>query len=47
LDRFIVDTLPGEVVKAIGHSEETLYPFYEDLQNQHDKLRANLSEGKL
>jgi len=45
-DRFIAETLPGEVINAIGHSEKTVYPFYDDLQKCHDKLRAILSEGK-
>lgn len=46
-DRFLAETLPGEVVTALGHSEETLYPLYEDLQEQHDILRSKLSNGKL
>ncbi|MBM9512414.1 hypothetical protein [Desulfogranum marinum] len=46
-DRFLKDTLPGEVVQALGHSEKSLHPLYEDLQQRHDELRAKLSEGKI
>lgn len=46
-ERFLADTLPGEVVKAIGHTEKSLYPLYDDLQKQHDRLRAKLSSGKI
>jgi hypothetical protein len=46
-DRFVKETLPGEVVQALGHSEKSLYPLYEDLQQRHDELRAKLSEGKI
>ncbi|MCD6311969.1 MAG: hypothetical protein J7M11_05875 [Elusimicrobia bacterium] len=46
-DRFLAGSLPGEVIKALNHSEESLYPLYEDLQDQHDKLRAKLAKGKV
>jgi hypothetical protein len=42
-DRFMADTLPGEVVNALGHSEETLYPFYDDIQKNHDRIRDQLA----
>ncbi len=45
-DRFLAGTLPGEVVNALGHTEQTLYPFYDDLQQRHDELRVKLSDGK-
>ncbi len=46
-DRFLKETLPGEVVQALDHSEKSLYPLYEDLQHRHDELRAKLSEEKI
>jgi hypothetical protein len=46
-DRFLKDSLPGEVVQALDHSEKSLHPLYEDLQQRHDELRAKLSEGKI
>jgi len=45
-DRFMAETLPGEVVTALGHTEESLYPLYEDLQKRHDEIRSQLAEGK-
>lgn len=42
-DRFMADTLPGEVVNALGHSEESLYPFYDDIKKNHDRIRAQLA----
>jgi len=45
-DRFMADTLPGEVVMALGHTEESLHPLYEDLQQRHDELREKLAERK-
>lgn len=44
-DRFIAESLPGEVVLALGHGEEKLYPFYEHLKVTHDKLRTMLATG--
>lgn len=46
-DRFLAGSLPGEVIKALDHSEKSLYPLYEDLQCQHDKLRTKLANGKV
>ena len=45
-DRFMADTLPGEVVTALGHTEESLYSLYKDLQKRHDEIRSQLAEGK-
>jgi len=44
-DRFLSGSLPAEVIKALNHSEKSLYPLYEDLQRQHDKLRDKLAKG--
>lgn len=46
-DRFLAGSLPGEVIRALNHSEQSLYPLYEDLQLQHEKLRAKLAKGKV
>jgi hypothetical protein len=43
-NRFLSSSLPPEVVNAIGHSEEPLYPLYEDLQETFDRLTAKLEE---
>ena len=45
-DRFLAGSLPGEVIKALKHSEKSLNPLYDDLQRQHDKLRKKLAKGK-
>ncbi len=45
-DRFMAEALPGEVVTALGHTEESLCPLYEDLQKRHDEIRSQLAEGK-
>ena len=42
-DRFMAGTIPGEVVNALGHSEESLHPFYDDIQKNHDRIRAQLA----
>lgn len=42
-NRFMANTIPGEVVNALGHSEESLFPFYDDIQKNHDKIRAQLA----
>jgi hypothetical protein len=45
-DRFLAKSLPGEVIRALDHSEQSLYPLYDDLKCQHEKLRAKLAKGK-
>jgi hypothetical protein len=44
-ERYLSDSLPGEVLKRIDHSEAKLHPFYADLQVQHDRLRAEVARG--
>lgn len=46
-DRSLAGTLPGEVIRALKHSEQSLYPLYDDLQLQHEKLRDKLAKGKI
>lgn len=46
-DRFLAGSLPGEVIRALKHSEKSLYPLYDDLQQQHEKLRDKLAKGKV
>jgi hypothetical protein len=45
-DRFLAGALPGEVIKELAHSEESLQPFYDELQKKHDELREKLAKGK-
>lgn len=45
-DRFLAGALPGEVIQELNHSEESLQPFYDELQKKHDELRENLAKGK-
>jgi hypothetical protein len=45
-DRYLAGTLPGEVIIELKHSEQSLYPLYEDIQLQHEKIRSKLAEGK-
>jgi hypothetical protein len=46
-DRFMVGALPGEVIRELKHSEQSLYPLYDDLQLQHGKLREKLAKGEV
>jgi len=43
-NRFLAKTLPHEVLESIDHSEEELYPFYEDLETQTERLRQELKK---
>lgn len=43
-NRFLANTLPHEVLKLIDHSESKLYPFYEDLETQTNRLREELQK---
>ncbi len=45
-DRYLAGSLPGEVIGALNHSEECLYPLYDDLKLRHDELRIKLAKGK-
>ncbi len=45
-DRSMADAIPWEVMKALGHSENTLNDFYEDIDHQLTRLRAKLAKGE-
>lgn len=45
-DLFLAGALPGEVVQELNHSEESLQPFYDELQRKHDELRKKVAKGK-
>jgi hypothetical protein len=42
-DKILDDRLPRSVAPAIGHTESNLKPFYEHLEEEHDRLRALVS----
>lgn len=44
-ERWLVKSLPLEVLQALEHGEKSLHPFYEHLQNKHDELRKKLEKG--
>lgn len=46
-DRWLDKSIPREVLKDLEHSEKTLKLLYDDLQKNHDELRAKLSKGKV
>lgn len=43
-DRWLDKTLPQESLEFIGHSEDNLMPFYQDLSMQLDSLSQNLKK---
>ena len=44
-DRYLEDSLPGEVLQELDFSEQMLKDFYDDLQKQNDYLRGKLLKG--
>ncbi len=44
---YLNKTIPNEVLEKLEHSEESLKPFYEDLENNFNKLRKELSGKQL
>jgi len=46
-DRWIAKSIPSEVLKSLGHSEQWLHPFYKHLEEQHDHLRAQVQKGEV
>ncbi len=44
-ERWLAKSIPVEVVQAMGHTEESLKPFYEHIERKHDELRDHLSKG--
>jgi hypothetical protein len=45
-DRWTANALPAEVADELDHSEETLHPFYDHLEQRHNDLRGKLAQGK-
>jgi len=45
-DRWLAKSIPWEVIERLGHSEESLKPFYDHLRQRHDALRARSEQGK-
>jgi len=45
-ERWVARSIPHEVIKYLGHTEETLHPFYDHLEKKLDELRLRLSEGR-
>jgi hypothetical protein len=45
-DRWLTKALPSPVLERLGHREDTLNPFYEELQNKLGELRKKLTSGK-
>jgi hypothetical protein len=39
-DKILDDRLPRSIASAIGHTESNLKPFYQHLEQEHDRLRA-------
>ena len=44
-ERWVDKSLPVEVLRRLGHTEERLQPFYEHLASKHDEIRAKLKAG--
>jgi hypothetical protein len=41
-DKILADKLPRSVAPAIGHTEQNLYPFYQHLEEVHDRIRSEV-----
>ena len=41
--RWLEDSIPAKVLQEISHTEERLRPFYQDLENQQERLQKELS----
>lgn len=42
-DKILARTLPHSIAPAVGHTEKNLHPFYEHLEEVHDRLRSEIS----
>lgn len=42
--RWLEESIPAEVIQEMDHTEERLKPFYQDLENQLEKLQKELSD---
>ena len=45
-DRWLDKSMPVEVLEKLKYTEETLHPFYEDLEQTHGSLRKKLETGE-
>jgi len=45
-DRWLAKSLPSEVVKRLGHSEERLFPFYRDVATHFASLQEEVKESR-
>ena len=45
-ERFLAETLPGEVIKKLDHNEEKLHPFYEHLEKKLSELQAEVKDQR-
>lgn len=45
-DRWIDKAIPPEVIEALQHGEESLYPFYEHLEQAHRELQGMIKSGE-
>ena len=46
-DRSLDKSMPVEVLKELKHTEKTLHPFYEHLEQTHSSLRKKLESGEV
>ena len=45
-NRWLDKSLPAEVLAQLNHSEEKVYPFYEDLANNFARMQEALREKR-
>jgi hypothetical protein len=41
-DKILADKLPASLAPAIGHTEQNLHPFYQHLEEVHDRIRSEI-----
>lgn len=44
-NRWVDEALPREVLKRLGHNEDSLTPFYAHVERMHDAIRQKLKDG--
>jgi hypothetical protein len=42
-DKILARKLPHSIASAVGHTEKSLHPFYDHLEEMHDRLRSEIS----
>jgi hypothetical protein len=45
-ERYLGAAIPGEVIKKLGHSEETVKPFYDHIENKLQQLQEEVADLK-